>query len=52
MSMMKWAMVGTLIATLTSAAQAQTLTREGTVTATATITAIDSATRSAEERQR
>jgi hypothetical protein len=46
MSTMKWAMVGTLIATLASTAQAQTLTREGTVTATATITAIDSATRS------
>ena len=46
MSTMKWAMVGTLIATLTSAAQAQTLTKEGTVTAAATITAIDSATRS------
>ena len=46
MSTMKWAMVGMLIATLASTAQAQTLTREGTVTATATITAIDSATRS------
>jgi hypothetical protein len=46
MSMMKWAMVGTLIATLTSGAHAQTLTREGTITAAATITAIDSATRS------
>jgi len=46
MSIMKWAMVGTLIATVASTAQAQTLTKEGTVTATATITAIDSATRS------
>src|SRR4051812_43442947 len=46
MSTMKWVMVGALIATLASTAHAQTLTKEGTVTATATITAIDSATRS------
>jgi hypothetical protein len=46
MSTMKWAMAAVLFATLTSAAQAQTLTREGTITAAATITAIDSATRS------
>jgi hypothetical protein len=45
MSTIKFALVAALFATLTSAAQAQTLTREGTVTAAATITAIDSATR-------
>jgi hypothetical protein len=46
MSTTKQAMLAMLFVALTSAGQAQTLTREGTATATATITAIDSATRS------
>lgn len=46
MSTTKPAMLAILFAAVTSAGQAQTLTKEGTITGSATITAIDHATRS------